>query len=31
VTWHRAWLAGDDVRALCLRQIDQYTDTPTAS
>jgi CDP-glucose 4,6-dehydratase len=27
VTWHRAWLAGDDVRALCLRQIDQYTDT----
>jgi CDP-glucose 4,6-dehydratase len=31
VTWHRAWLAGEDVRALCLRQIDQYTDTPTAS
>jgi len=27
VTWHRAWLAGDDVRALCLRQIDKYTDT----
>ena len=25
VTWHRAWLAGDDVRALCLHQIDQYS------
>ena len=25
VTWHQAWLAGDDVRALCLAQIDQYT------
>lgn len=31
VTWHRAWLAGDDVRALCLCQIDQYSDTPFAS
>ena len=28
---HRAWLAGDDVRALCLRQVDQYSDTPIAS
>lgn len=25
VTWHRAWLAGDDVRLLCLRQINLYT------
>lgn len=24
-TWHRAWLAGDDIRALCLQQISQYT------
>jgi CDP-glucose 4,6-dehydratase len=31
VTWHRAWLAGDDVRALCLSQIERYTDTPIAS
>ncbi|HEX7639383.1 MAG TPA: CDP-glucose 4,6-dehydratase [Burkholderiaceae bacterium] len=31
VSWHRAWLAGEDVRALCLEQIDRYTDTPTAS
>ena len=31
VTWHRAWLAGDDVRALCLSQIDRYSDTPIAS
>ena len=31
VTWHRAWLAGADVRALCLRQIDQYTATAIAS
>jgi CDP-glucose 4,6-dehydratase len=30
VGWHRAWLAGEDVRALCLRQIDQYTATATA-
>jgi CDP-glucose 4,6-dehydratase len=22
--WHRAWLAGDAPRALCLKQIDQY-------
>ncbi len=25
VRWHRAWLAGDDVRALCLEQIAQYS------
>lgn len=25
VAWHRAWLARQDVRALCLKQIDQYT------
>ncbi len=25
VTWHRAWLAGDDVRSLCLRQISLYS------
>ena len=25
VTWHQAWLRGDDVRALCLAQIAQYT------
>ena len=31
VAWHRAWLAGEDVRALCLRQIDQYAATATAS
>jgi CDP-glucose 4,6-dehydratase len=31
VAWHRAWLAGEDVRALCLRQIDQYTATVIAS
>jgi len=31
VTWHRAWLAGDDVRALCLQQIDRYTATAIAS
>ena len=31
VTWHRAWHAGADVRALCLRQIDQYTATAIAS
>ncbi len=24
-TWHQAWLAHEDVRALCLRQIEQYT------
>lgn len=22
--WHRSWLAGEDVRARCLQQIDQY-------
>jgi CDP-glucose 4,6-dehydratase len=27
VAWHRAWLAGDDVRALSLQQIDDYTRT----
>lgn len=27
ITWHRAWLAGEDVRALCLRQIEQYSTT----
>jgi CDP-glucose 4,6-dehydratase len=31
VTWHRAWHSGADVRALCLRQIDQYTATAIAS
>jgi len=25
VAWHQAWRAGADVRALCLEQIDQYT------
>jgi CDP-glucose 4,6-dehydratase len=30
VTWHRAWLAGEDVRALCLRQIDLYSATAPA-
>jgi CDP-glucose 4,6-dehydratase len=25
VTWHQAWLDGQDVRALCLQQINQYT------
>ena len=24
-TWHRAWLAGQDMRALCLAQIGEYT------
>ena len=27
VVWHRSWLAGDNVRALCLQQIDDYTRT----
>lgn len=27
ITWHRAWLAGEDVHALCLRQIEQYSTT----
>jgi CDP-glucose 4,6-dehydratase len=31
VAWHRAWLAGEDVRTLCLRQIDQYTATAAAA
>lgn len=25
VAWHRAWLAGEDARQLCLRQIADYT------
>lgn len=25
VTWHRAWLTGDDMRAHCLREIADYT------
>ncbi|WP_231993261.1 CDP-glucose 4,6-dehydratase [Mitsuaria sp. 7] len=24
VVWHQAWLAGEDMRALCLRQISEY-------
>jgi CDP-glucose 4,6-dehydratase len=28
VGWHRTWLSGDDVRALCLAQIDDYTMNP---
>jgi len=24
--WHQAWLAGDDMRAVCLNQISQYQD-----
>jgi len=31
VTWHQAWLAREDVRALCLRQIDDYTRSPTGT
>jgi CDP-glucose 4,6-dehydratase len=27
--WHRAWLAQDDMREVCLRQIEQYTNTTT--
>ncbi|HEX2951796.1 MAG TPA: CDP-glucose 4,6-dehydratase [Armatimonadota bacterium] len=27
IAWHRAWLAGEDVRALCLHQIEQYSTT----
>jgi CDP-glucose 4,6-dehydratase len=30
VDWHRAWLAGQDVRALCLQQIEQYLNEPTS-
>jgi CDP-glucose 4,6-dehydratase len=29
-TWHQAWLAREDVRALCLAQIGQYTNTEHA-
>jgi CDP-glucose 4,6-dehydratase len=29
-TWHQAWLAREDVRALCLAQIEQYTNTEHA-
>jgi CDP-glucose 4,6-dehydratase len=25
--WHHAWLAGDDVKAVCLEQIEHYTTT----
>jgi CDP-glucose 4,6-dehydratase len=28
VDWHRAWLAGQDMRAVCLRQIAQYCGEP---
>lgn len=28
VSWHKAWLAGNDVRQLCLQQIQEYQDTP---
>ena len=31
VTWHKAWLAGHDVRALCLSQIAQYSQDSTPS
>jgi CDP-glucose 4,6-dehydratase len=30
MSWHRAWLAQEDVRGLCLRQIEQYTNLETA-
>jgi len=26
--WHRAWLKGEDMRALCLRQISEYEASP---
>lgn len=29
VEWHRAWLAGADMNAMCLTQIEQYTNTMT--
>ena len=29
VTWHQAWLAGQDMRALCLDQIAHYSQDPT--
>ena len=31
VAWHQAWLAGQDMRALCLQQIAQYTAPQTSS
>ncbi len=31
VAWHQAWLAGQDMRALCLHQIAQYTAPHTSS
>jgi len=31
VRWHQGWLAGEDVRALCLQQIDQYTQDSTTT
>jgi CDP-glucose 4,6-dehydratase len=30
MSWHRAWLTQEDVRGLCLRQIEQYTNMETA-
>ena len=29
--WHQAWLAGQDMRALCLQQIAQYTNLQTST
>ena len=29
VEWHRAWLAGDDMRAHCLAEIDRYASPPS--
>ena len=31
VAWHQAWLAGQDMRALCLQQIAEYTAPQTSS
>jgi CDP-glucose 4,6-dehydratase len=28
IAWHRAWLAGQDMRALCLQQIGEYQAAP---
>ncbi|WP_199052501.1 CDP-glucose 4,6-dehydratase [Aquitalea sp. ASV15] len=28
VSWHKAWLAGEDMRQLCLQQIHEYQKTP---
>lgn len=27
MSWHRAWLAGENVRTICLRQIEEYSTT----